>query len=82
MGIAFSSTTSELLSPQIDFGKENVTHIRYAVTVILFNDIRNTLINIVSYQYCMHYRYQLVFLICMCPPVNIHFHGLYYAVRV
>ena len=30
----------------------------------------------------MHYRYRLVFLICMCPPVNIHCHGLYYALRV
>ena len=29
----------------------------------------HTLTNIVSYQYCMHYRYRLVFLICMCPPL-------------
>ena len=30
-------------SPQINFSKENLTHIWYAVTVVLFNDIHNTL---------------------------------------
>ena len=42
-----------------------------AATVGLFNDMR-------QYQYCVHYRYRLVFIICMCPPVNIHRHRLYY----
>ena len=46
--------------------------------MVLFNDIRNTLTNIVSYQHCMHYRYRLFFPICMCPPVSIHCHGLRY----
>ena len=46
------------------------------------NDRRNTLTNVVSYQYCMQYSYRLEFLICMCPPVNIHCHGLYYACLV
>ena len=27
------------------------------------------IVKIVSYQYCMHYRYRIVFLICMCPPL-------------
>jgi hypothetical protein len=81
-GIAFSSTTSEILSPQINVGEENLTHIWYAVTVCLFNNIRNTLTNVISYQHCMHYRYLLVFLICMCSSINIHCHGLYYSLAV
>ena len=37
--------------------------------MVLFNGYTQYIINIVSYQYCMHYRYRLVFLICMFPPV-------------
>ena len=53
-----------------------------AATVGLLMICGNTLTNIVSFQYCIHYRYRLVFLICICPPVNIHCHELYYALRV
>ena len=60
--------------------KDNFTHMicgAVAATVGLFNDMR-------QYQYCILYRYRLVtvFIICMCPPVNIHRHGLYYVLRV
>ena len=49
-----------------------------AATLGLFNDAAIHL----YYQYCIHYRCRLVFIICMCRPVNIHRHGLYYALRV
>ena len=67
-----SSTTSETLSRHVNFGKENLTHIWYAVLwpqlLVYLMICGKTLTNIVSYQYCIHYRYRLVFIICMCPP--------------
>ena len=62
--MAFSSTTSETscIKPQL------------WVNLMICG---NTLRNIVSYQYCIHFRYRPVFIICMCPPVNIHYPELY-----
>ena len=57
----FSSPISETLSHHVNCGKDNLTHIWYAV-----------LWPVVCYQYCVHYRYRLVFIICMCPPPLIY----------
>ena len=49
-------------------------------TVGLFNDMRQH----INKQFVTSITYIIVimFIICMCPPVNIHRHGLYYALRV
>ena len=80
--------TSETLIPHVNCSKDNLTHIWYADAVLwlqlwVYLMIRsNTVTNIVCYQYCIHYHYRLVFIICMCPSVNIHCHGLYHVLRV
>ena len=68
-GIAFSSTTSESQSR----GKENFTHIWYVVLwpqLWLYLMIcGKKLTDIVCYHYGILYRYWLVFIICIFPPL-------------